>query len=39
MLNIAICDDDGSFAGSLEELLWRMGKTYGLRFIWMGAAW
>lgn len=31
MLNIAICDDDGSFAGSLEELLWRMGKTYGLR--------
>lgn len=26
MLNIAICDDDGSFAGSLEELLYAWEK-------------
>lgn len=32
MLDIAICDDDNSFTGGLEEMLCRMGKTYGLRF-------
>lgn len=32
MLDIAICDDDNSFAGGLEETLCRMGKTYGLKF-------
>ncbi|EHF01031.1 LytR/AlgR family response regulator transcription factor [Enterocloster citroniae] len=32
MLDIAICDDDNSFAGGLEETLCRMEKTYGLKF-------
>lgn len=32
MLDIAICDDDSSFAGGLEETLFRMGKAYGLKF-------
>ena len=30
MLDIAICDDDNSFAGGLEKTLCRMEKTYGL---------
>lgn len=32
MLDIAICDDDNSFAGELEETLCRMEKAYGLKF-------
>lgn len=32
MLDIAICDDDNSFAGGLEKTLCRMEKTYGLKF-------
>ena len=32
MLDIAICDDDNSFVGGLEETLCRMGKTYGVKF-------
>ena len=32
MFDIAICDDDNSFAGGLEETLCRMEKTYGLKF-------
>ena len=32
MLDIAICDDDNRFSCRLEEILYGMGKTYGLKF-------